>query len=606
MRNNTIKNNLYMMKLISKVSPKIIIYSFLSGILGFAVWAFNTVVFTKYLFGAAEINRTFEQTAMFVVVYGLILLFVYLFEAWFSLRFIPKMEQKVHFKLNRMLFDKASNVDISCFENPDFYDNYTKATTETYTRAMSVVKNTATLFGSFIASIFVVVSMFSINIWAGFFAFMPMVGSLIFGKFLNKLYYKKNLDDIPFRRRQEYVNRTVYLQKYSKEIRLSNIFHVLKKTYEDGYVGIMKNTDKYRMRIFFLEDTRNALCFPVVFEGMWLFAAYCAMVTKSILIGDFVVLARSIVSTTWMLRAFTDSLNACYQNGLYINNLKKFLSYEEKIPEDQDGESVPSIVHTLELRHVTFTYEGFEKKVLDDVCMIVHAGEKISLVGHNGAGKSTLIKLIMRLYDPVKGEILLNGKDIRSFNLKEYRNLIGTTFQDFQMFSMTIAENVLMQKVTTDQQRSIARKALTLSGANDLVDTLKNKEDTILTREFDDDGIVLSGGQFQKIAVARAFAKSSPVVLLDEPSSALDPVAEYQMYETIMQLSDSTVNGQERLSVIISHRLSSAVMADRIYMLEHGKVIETGTHKELMKQEGVYADMFRKQAENYLQTVEVE
>lgn len=604
-KTTTLKNNLYMLKLIWDISPKIIIYSFFYHTFNFAIWAFETVVLTKYLFGAAEFNRTFQQTVLFLTSYIGILFFAILFASWYNLRYLPKIEQKIHFHLNRMLFEKASNVDISCYENPNFYDNYTKATTETFTRAMSVIKNISSLFGSFFSSVFVIASMFSINKIAGFFSFMPIIGSLIFGKFINKLYYKKNKDDIPYQRRQEYVNRTVYLTKYAKEIRLSNIFSVLKDTYEEGYNGIIRNINTYRKRIFWLEDIRNALCFPVVFEGTWLFAAYCAIVAKSILIGDFVVLARSIVSTTWMLQAFTDSLNQSYQNGLYINNLKSFLYYEEKIPENQQGEPVPEIIKTLELSHVTFCYDGTQETVLDNICMKVNAGEKISLVGHNGAGKSTLIKLIMRLYEPTSGKILLNGKDIRSFHLKSYRSLIGTTFQDFQMLSMTIAENVLMQKVTTNEQRQKAIQALTLSGIEKQIKKLPNGVDTILTREFDDNGVVLSGGQFQKIAVARAFANDCPIVLLDEPSSALDPVAEYQMYETIMQLSNSLAKGQKRLSIVISHRLSSAVMADRIYMLESGKIIEYGTHRQLMYKAGVYADMFKKQAENYLQKIEV-
>lgn len=595
-----------MLKHVWNVAPLAIVLAFVINTMDFLLWAAYNVLFMKYIFGAADAGFSFVTSAVLIGAYMLISAVFHALNSWFQTRYLTIVEPRVHRYLNRMMFEKAANVDIACYETPDFYDNYTRATAEVLNRAISVIGNTSVVIGAFLSSVWVISNMFAINIWAGFFAFLPMIGNFLFGRVINNLNYRKNLDDIPYKRKQDYANRAMYLQKFAAEIRLSSIYDVVRRSYNDGYDGIIKNINKYRKKIFWLEDTKNALCFPVVFEGMWLFAAFLAMVTKSILIGDFAVLARSIVSTTWMLNAFATGLNECFKNGLYIENLKAFLAYEAKIPEDQDGDTVPELVETLELRGVSFCYIGSEDKVIDNVNIILRAGEKVSLVGHNGAGKSTLIKLIMRLYDPTEGTIYFNGKDIRTYNLKAYRDLIGTTFQDFQMLSMTVAENVLMQKVTTEEQRQRAVDALIMSGAYDAVQKLPKGIDTILTREFDDDGAVLSGGQFQKIAVARAFAKDSPVVLLDEPSSALDPIAEYMMYETIMKLSGSNVGktGQERLSVIISHRLSSAAMADRIYLLENGKVLETGTHRELMRLNGAYANMFNKQAESYLQPVE--
>lgn len=595
------RNNAYFLKLVWEVSPKHILLSMACSLLGFASWVFYSVIFVKYLFGAAESNRTFTEITVFVLCSLIAMLLIAGLQGWFFHRFAPASNQQIHYALNRKLFDKASSVDVACYENPEFYDHYTKATTEVFTRALSVVENTSAVFGSLFASVTVIGLMFSINIWAGFFAFLPMLGNFVFGRVLNKIYYRRNNENVPYQRRQDYVNRAVYLQKFSKEIRLTNIFSVVRKTYEFAFQGICGVADRYGKKLFALESAKSILCFPLVFEGLWLFAAFSAMVTKTIQIGDFVVLASGIVSTTWMLDAFTKGLMESYNNGLYIENLKKFLHYEAAIPEDQEGRPVPESIETLEFQDVSFRYTGSDTEVLRHVSLTVAAGEAISLVGHNGAGKSTLIKLMMRLYDPTEGKILLNGVDIREFELKAYRSLIGTTFQDFQMLSMTVLENVIMGKVDSPEKRRQALDALRQSGVEEIVNRLPHGPDTILTREFDDEGAVLSGGQFQKIAVARAFAKRSPIVILDEPSSALDPVAEYEMYETIMKLCSSASGGQKKLSVLISHRLSSAARADRIYLLENGQVVEEGAHAALMEQNGAYADLFRKQAESYLQ-----
>ncbi|MFD2506408.1 ATP-binding cassette domain-containing protein, partial [Paenibacillus septentrionalis] len=221
------------------------------------------------------------------------------------------------------------------------------------------------------------------------------------------------------------------------------------------------------------------------------------------------------------------------------------------------------------------------------------------LVGHNGAGKSTLIKLMMRLYDPTEGEILLNGRNIKEFDLMSYRSLYGTVFQDFKIFSMTIAENVLMRDVETEEDRQLVINALKKSRVYDKVATLPEGIDTMLTKEFDEQGVVLSGGEFQKIAIARIFAQEAELLILDEPTSALDPIAEFEIFESMMEAC------KDKAVVIISHRMSSAMLADRIYYMEDGEIQESGSHMELMQLQGKYAELFLKQAEKYVEQEEL-
>jgi len=595
---NTIKNNLFLLKKIAIISPLRVFNSFLYQILRNIVWAFFTVVFMRYLFGADDIMRPFSDVAMFLIATSVAMFFISLYNAWHDHIFVKREDQIITFALNRELFDKAVSVDISCYENPSFYNDYTKATMEVFTRAQSVLFNCANFLGALISSIFVISTVVFIDPVAGVFMFTTFIGSFFFGRVSNRLNYNRYLDGVPYERRINYVNRVIYLPQYAKEMRLTEIFHVLWGIYDEAIVGKFKTYDKYWKWITVTHSLRGLLCYSIVFQGMWVYAAYLVMVRQSIQIGDFIVLSSAIVSVTWMLKGVSDSIIEAGKNANYIENLKSFLLYAPKINENQQGLPV-TVVDTLEFRKVCFRYSAEGCNVLRDINMILRAGEKIALVGHNGAGKTTLIKLIMRLYDPTEGEILLNGVDIRKYNLQEYRNIIGSTFQDYQIFSLSVLENVIMKRLETHEEKERAIEALKQSNAYDMVKTLSDKEYTILTREFDNDGIVLSGGEYQKIATARAFAKNAQILIMDEPSSALDPIAEHLMHETIMDLCERKEN-KDNIAVIISHRLSSASRADYVYMLEKGEIIEFGTYKSLLEAGRAYSDMYFKQSKSYL------
>ena len=327
---------------------------------------------------------------------------------------------------------------------------------------------------------------------------------------------------------------------------------------------------------------------------MWLFAAALAL-SGRITAGKLVVLLNAIVSVSWMLNDFEQGVTNIFTNAYFIDNLRSFFNYEPTIDESAGGIAPPQTVETIEFKNVSFRYPEQERYALKDINLTMRRGVRHALVGINGSGKSTLLKLILRFYDPTEGQILLNGVDIKEYDIKQYRALIGAAFQDFAIFAATVVENVLMREATSDADRAIAVAALRDSDGYDKVASLPQKEDTLLTKEFDNDGVELSGGERQKLAIARAFAKDAPVVILDEPSSALDPIAEYKMFETIVALCDT----KDKLSVIVSHRLSSAAVCEQIFVFENGALIEEGSHPTLLATGGVYADMFRKQARNY-------
>jgi ATP-binding cassette subfamily B protein len=279
------------------------------------------------------------------------------------------------------------------------------------------------------------------------------------------------------------------------------------------------------------------------------------------------------------------------EHALYIEDVRYFLAYEPTIKEDPTAPEAES--GDVEFKNVSFKYEGAERESLRDINFRIADGERIALVGRNGSGKTTLVKLLLRLYDPTEGEVTLNGKSAKDYRLSSWRALFGSVFQDFKLFSLSVKENVVL-RLPRDGDDETVTEALKESGAWKKIETLERGIESTMTREFDDEGVNLSIGEQQKVSLARIFAEKTPFVVLDEPSSALDPIAEYEMYKNMMEACENCG------MIFISHRLSSAVMADRIYMLENGEVIEVGTHGELMAKNGKYADMFRKQAENYV------
>jgi len=329
----------------------------------------------------------------------------------------------------------------------------------------------------------------------------------------------------------------------------------------------------------------------VIFEGVLLYAIYRNLVTGTISLAQLTIMTSLMVAMTWILIRVFENIMEILKYGLFINNFRTFLDYQEEIPEDQDGDMPDKEFESLEFRNVSFSYK--EEETIKDLSFVITKGQTAALVGHNGAGKTTIIKLLLRLYDPTAGTIYYNGKDIREYNLKAYRELFATTFQDFQMFGMTVKENVLMGR-HYENEDELVEKALKKAGVYDKIMTLEGGLDTVMTKEFDEGGVVLSGGESQKLAVARTFVKDAPMKIFDEPSSALDPIAEYELFRNIMK------EGTDHTMLFISHRLSSVKSCDKVFMLEKGRLIEEGTHTELIAANGSYAQMYKKQAMNYL------
>ena len=608
-RTRAIQNNFYALGLLWRICPSLAVHQGVMRFLGYFEWLFYSAFFMRHIINAMEEGESFGRIFVYIVIVVLVYGAMTIYENLYSGAILPVDRTRVNKGLYRKLFRKSRNVELSCFEDSDFYDKYTLAMEQADTR---VIGTTEALFKTFfgaIASVCAFVFMYQVDKISVLFIIFPIIGNFVFNRRISQIDYARNKDMAPHNRRIAYINRVMYLPDYAKEMRLTGVFRLMKHQYKDAINGVSDVTKQYTKRAMILHWLFVMFTFTFIFEGLLIYGAYRTVVSHSMTLAELSVITSMMVSTTWILIGFTEALTQLFRNGLFVEYLRGFLEYKERIPEDYAGDDPGTEIKSIEFRDVSFAYK--DKTVISHLSMEFRGGKTYALVGHNGAGKTTIIKLLLRFYDPTEGQILLNGRDIREYDLRKYRNLFATAFQDHRMFSMTVMENVMMGEPLTEaepaegaavdaadprEQRVI--EALKLAGAYDKVMSLPKGIHTILTHEFDDKGAVLSGGEFQKIVVARAFVKECPFKVFDEPSSALDPIAEGTLFDNIYRTCEKNT------LVFISHRLSSVQNADWVYLLSDGTVKEAGTHRMLMAENGIYADMYNKQAKNYLAITE--
>ena len=591
-KHSTLSNNLYILKQILTASPGRILFD-LSGIIITSVSNILLDVYLlKYIINGIQEGLDFKRLVGFILIITAFHIFSTAFSHYYWQKFAPVSNQKIYSHIQKALFEKSSSVELACFEDPDFYDKYVKAISEANNRTQQVLGSLGDIvyfiFNAFATSFII----FTIDPVLIVFALIPFMVSILFGKRLNKVRYNYNMEMQEKSRKRDYVKRVFYLADYAKEMRLTNINRVMFKKFYEAIKELKGVIKKYGLKVALLDYLFIAVNDIIVFLGAILYSAYKTLVSKSMLYGDCVVVINGINNVAWSLRNMADVFIQFQNHSLYIDNLRYFLEYKPAIDENREGLDPPDNC-LLALKNVSFKYAGQDDYSLKNINFTIKQGEKIALVGHNGAGKTTLVKLLMRLYDVTEGEIRLNGRPIKEYKLKGYRNLFSVVFQDFKVFAVSVLENILLKADITKEEKNRAVSGMKDAGIYDKVMSLEKGCETVLTKEFDENGAVLSGGETQKIAISRVFARDCPIAILDEPSSTLDPLAEYAMYEAMMNAC------RDKAVIFISHRLSSAVLADRVYLMEKGEIIESGTHRELLEKGGKYADMWSKQAEKY-------
>jgi len=603
-----ISNNFRILAKVAKTTPDYFIASIAEGV----IWGFlnsASAVFTMTLFDSLDRGDPFSKLAAIIGSMAVFYVILYALEGWYWECYNPILKEKLTIRLHRELFDKTQTLDISCYDDPEFYNDFVWAMDEAGSRANEVISDLGKIVNRVVAGTTLFTLMFTIDTWISLALFAVSCVSVVINQVANKLDFEREKEWKPLGRVRSYINRVFHLQDYAKEIRISRVSDLMLDEMDKNTENMVKTSVKYGKKYFVLFGICYSLLSNLVYFGV-LFYMFAKLLRGDILIGGFAVSIDMVWRVRWMLEDLVERLTKFRKHSLFLEKYYGFLAYTPKI---RSGERKVRAFESLEIRDVSFTYDFSDNPVyayhsadhkvkksesenvdaLKNVSMTLKKGEKIAIVGYNGAGKTTLIKLLMRLYDPTAGQILMNGVDIREFDTTEYRNKIGSVFQDYKIFAATIAENVMNGKYDERSDEATVKNALDGAGFSEKLASLEVGINTTLTREFDDKGTNLSGGESQKVAIARVFAKPFELIIMDEPSSALDPMAEYELNQAISDYaSDKTV-------IFISHRLSTTKLADRIYMFDTGKLIEYGSHDELMQKGGKYAEMFELQAEKY-------
>ncbi len=588
---NTSKNNiLYLLSFVWKVDKKYVFIKLINAILA-GVFPLMNVVFPKLILEGIINKESFDEIFKIITLFALIQIVNYWIQLLIS--YYDSINSiKLINKINNEVLQKIVTVDLSYFECPDFYDSYYKAKNEAGTRA----KNSFDRIFSILSSVITVFSVSYILLLLGPYVLALLIGVIFISSYIMTLNKKATFNYMnsitKYNREAGYFYNLLVSHNFSKELRVFNAGYWIISKYNQCINNVNKMFKIHQKKVSLLDCTNQTIS-KIEDSIIYIILAY-KTIKGYISIGDFTMHLIAIQNFTQRLFLITTQISNLYEDSLFVDNLKLFLSTENKI---ESGTRIPDIksllpVPILEFKNVSFKYPGQIESIFKNLSFKIYHNEKVLIAGKNGVGKSTLTKLILRLYDPDEGEILFNGTNIKEFCIEDYRRVFGVVLQDFNKYAFSIIENIAMGQPIANNSSKI-NDAIMNSGLAQKINNLSYGINTTLTREFDMEGIDLSVGEMQKLALARAYAKDPFLYILDEPTSSLDPLAEEEMYVNYLNASKG------KTTIFIAHRLSVSRFMDKILILGNEGIEEVGTHNELMMKNGEYRLMYQMQADKY-------
>lgn len=501
------------------------------------------------------------------------------------------LAQSVTDHMHDTLHAKSVEVDLEYYENPRYYDTLHNAQKEAAFRPRRIVTSLVELFLRLILLLVIAGLLISLDWRVGiilFVSFLPAIFvRLKYARELFRLQNKRTTAE----RQARYFSTILTQDTHAKELRLFGLGALFMDRYRDLRKQLRREKLQLTTKRSITDVIVQSIATLLVF-GALAFIAYRA-VQGAVSLGDLVMYYIAFQRGQTYLRQALVAIGFLYEDSLFLTDLYTFLDLEKKVIEPPHPAPMPRPLQAgIAFNNVSFDYPNSERQVLKDVSLVIRPGQKIAIVGDNGSGKTTLIKLLCRLYDPTRGSITLDGVDLRQFATTELRREISVVFQDYVHYDVSAQENIWFGNVDLPPEQERIMAAARNAGADDIITELRDGYETILGKRFEG-GEELSIGQWQKVALARAFLRDAQIIVLDEPTSAMDAKAEFELFKRFYQLV------KDRTAIFISHRLSTVKMADHIYVMEDGGIVEHGTHEELVYRGGKYANLFEIQARHY-------
>lgn len=493
--------------------------------------------------------------------------------------------------INTEIIRKALALDLYHFEDSNFYDKLQNARREADSRALGIINGAFMVVQNLITLFSFAAILLTFNPWITLVLFVATVPAFIAQGRYSRLSFRLLTWRAPEFRRMAYLEHVLTVDASVKEVKLFGLGEPLLKRYSDIFWHFFEEDHRLARRRSVISFLWGLLA-TASYYGSYAWIIYVA-VAGTITLGKMTMYLSLFRQSQGTVQGLFDNVNRLYENGLFMENLFDFLELTPSMPQSENPVPMPKkLLRGLEFRHVSFRYPGRDGWALRDINLSIAPGQKVALVGQNGAGKTTLIKLLTRLYDPTEGQILLDGVDLRDYEQEELRRRIGVIFQDFVKYQLSVGENIGFGQIDRLEDKARILDSAERGGADDVVSELPQGMDTMLGRWFHE-GHELSGGQWQKVALSRAFMRDSEVLVLDEPTAALDAEREYEIFQRFRQLTEG------KIAVLISHRFSTVRMADMIVVIEDGHISEQGSHDELLLLDGTYARLFEMQAQGY-------